>query len=55
MLDYMATLQKNYRVFYKKSTFESIQPERVDTLVFMLEVNVTLVMCYFKLMPPAPW
>lgn len=26
--------KKNYRVFYKKSTFESIQPETVDNASF---------------------
>ena len=41
MLDYMVTLQKYYRVFYKKNTFESIQSEIADTLAPRLEVNVT--------------
>lgn len=40
MLDYMGDFTKNYRIFYKKSTFKSMQSKMADTQV-PLEVNVT--------------
>lgn len=41
MLDYMGDFTKNYRVFYKKSTFESLQSEIADSLAPRLEVNIS--------------
>ena len=41
MLDYMGDFTKNHRIFYKKSTFKSMQSKMADTLVPLLEVNVT--------------